>query len=393
MKKISYSLLAMLWCLAATAQQSFDQFLSEVLENNLAFKARQSETEARYLENRIGLNPANPEVQGGYLWGSPSAIGNRKDFSVGQELDFPTVYHHQNKLAELRNAQADLSLEQFQLELEQTAAALWVDLVSLNQRIKVQNERHELAQRLASAYDDRLNAGDANRIDRNKAALNALQAEKQLARLKQEKQLLLIELASLNGNHAMTVENDQFMPVNLPVDFNSWALQLIESNPQVQWYVGANQVAEREVQLNKSQALPKITAGYMMENVVGEKFQGVTLGLSIPLWENKNTVKAAKQRAEASQLLEDNMQLQFRNELWKMYENVRLAAERVAGYRNEIEQMNQKALLDEALAAGQIALIEYLTELQYNYEAIDQLLDAERDLNRAWMQLKVLERN
>ncbi len=393
MKKISICLGILFTCFVVQAQDDFDLFLQSIVTNNLALKAQNSNTEAQQLENQRGLTPSGPEIQGGYLWGSPSSIGNRRDFSVSQEIDFPTVYHHQNKLAELRNRQADLNLEQFQLELEQEAAALWVEAVNLNRRIAVQQERYELAARLASAYDDRLAAGDANRIDRNKAALNALQAEKQLSQLQQEKELYRVTLSNMNGNETLAIENTEYIPVHLPESFDLWSTQIIDANPQYQWYMAQNSVAERELKLNKSRNLPKISGGYMSEDVVGEKFQGVTLGVSIPLWENKNSVKAARQRAEASQLANESFQAQYRNELYRIYRNVTLAYERVKGYREEIENMNQKELLDEALQSGQISLVEYLVELQYNYEAIDQLLDAERDLQLAWMQVKILDRN
>jgi hypothetical protein len=36
--------------------------------------------------------------------------------------------------------------------------------------------------------------------------------------------------------------------------------------------------------------LPKISAGYMSERVSTERFRGIT-GLSLPWWENKNTVR------------------------------------------------------------------------------------------------------
>jgi len=47
-------------------------------------------------------------------------------------------------------------------------------------------------------------------------------------------------------------------------------------------------------------------------------------------------------------------------------------------------------LLKDALDAGQISLIEYLLEMQFNYDAIDQLTEAEKALQLAWVKLKVL---
>jgi len=390
MRKINIALLLLLCGIPVLAQQSLHDVLQEIETNNTAYQAQQSLAEAQKAENRIGNTPDNPEIGGGYLWGSPSAIGNRKDLSVSQEIAFPTVYHHQNKLADLRDLQADLSADQYRLALMQEAAQLWAELVNLNQRIAIQQERTDLAGKLANAYEERLTAGDANRIDRNKAALNFMQMEKALARLQQERELLQLSLNAINGNQPLPVEQTVYEPVSLPADFEQWAQAVMQNNPQARWYTLEADAADRAVRLNRSQSLPKINGGYMMENTVGEKFQGVTLGLSIPLWENKNTVKAARLRQESNQLEQQDFQLQFQSSLQKLYRSVQLASARVDGFREELASIQQQDLLQEALRVGQISLIEYLLEMQFNYEAVDQFVDAERELQLAWVKLLVL---
>jgi len=390
MRKISSVLLMLLWVIPAMAQQSLDKVLREVEKNNLAYKAQRSSVNAQKAGNHVGNTPNNPYVDGGYLWGSPSAIGNRKDISVNQEIDFPTVYHHQNKLADLRDFQADVNAGQYRLALNQEAAQLWVELVNLNQRIAIQQERAALAKKLDNAYAERLIAGEANLIDRNKAALNFIQSKKDLARLQQEKELLQLSLDALNGNQPLPVGQVNYEQINLPPDFELWAQGVMQNNPQARWYTLEAEAADRAVKLNRSKSLPKINGGYMMENTVGEKFQGVTLGLSIPLWENRNQVKAARLRQESNQLEEQDFQSQLKTELLKLYRSVQLASARVDGFRKELETVQQRDLLQEALDAGQISLIEYLLEMQFNYEAIDQLVEAEKELQLAWVKMKVL---
>jgi len=262
--------------------------------------------------------------------------------------------------------------------------------VSLNQRIAIQRERTELAVKLGNAYEERLTAGDANRIDRKKAALNVLQAEKELARLQQEKELLQLSLNAINGNQPLPVSGETYEPVRLPAEFDLWEQAVMQNNPTARWYMLEGDASERELKLNRGNNLPKINGGYMMENTVGEKFQGVTLGFSIPLWENKNTVKAARLRQESTQLEQQDFQLQLETELQQLYRSVQLASARVDGFREELESMQQQELLQEALEAGQISLIEYLLEMQFNYEAVDQYLEAQKELQLAWVKMQVL---
>jgi outer membrane protein TolC len=330
-------------------------------------------------------------VEGGYLWGSPAAVGNRKDLSVSQEIAFPTVYHHQKKLADLRDQQAEMTAGQYRLALMQEAAQLWVELVALNREIAVRQERAGQAKRLAAAYAERLATGEANRIDRNKAALNALQAEKALEALQQERELLQLSLNGFNAGQPLVVTQNSYGEIALPPDFDSWSNSLLQQNPQARWYRLEADAAGRSVKLNRSKNLPAISGGYMMENTVGEKFRGVTLGLTVPLWENKNSLKAARLRQESSLLEQQDFQLRFKTELHKLYRSVELASARVEDMRHRLESMKQEELLKDALDAGQISLIDYLLELQFNYNTADQFAEAEKELYLAWVKLKVLD--
>ncbi len=42
------------------------------------------------------------------------------------------------------------------------------------------------------------------------------------------------------------------------------------------------------------QNLPKLSAGYYSESVLDLKFKGFQIGITVPLWENSNTIKNAK---------------------------------------------------------------------------------------------------
>lgn len=369
--------------------QSLEQLLGQVQQNNLAIKAKQAGVEVQKLEHRLGNNPPNPQFDGAYLWGSPAEIGSRKDFSVSQEIEFPSVYHHRKKLAGLLDRQAELGAEQFVLELKLEASALWAELVGLNRQIGQQQKRAEQAQQLASAYEQRLNTGEGNRLDRNKAALYAFQEQQHLEQLKQEKEMLQNSLNLLNGAKPFAVDNLDFETVALPVDKESWIASQLESNPLSQQYAANSEVAARELRLYQSQALPSLRAGYMLEKTSAEKYSGVSLGLSIPLWENRHAVKAARMNEQQMALQQQVFQLQFKAELEQLYRAVELASARVDAFKTELEKLEQAALLKEALDAGQLSLIDYLQELQFNYTAMDQLLQAEKELQVAWVKLKL----
>lgn len=391
MNRILNTLSFLLISFSVFAQTDLEQFLTEIETNNYSLKSTESSVEAQKLENRTGLNPSDPSIEGGYLWGTPSAIGNRKDLSVTQEIEFPTVYSNQNKLADIRDEQSDLEYSQQRLLVLQNAAQLWVEMVSLNQKQQELMKRLENAQGLADSYNEMLESGQGNIIDRNKAALYLLQVEKELEQLEQDKQQLSLKVTALNGNRPLLVNELDFMPVQLPENLDQWLAQMETIDPSLQYLGLEIKAGEHSVKVAKGKSMPSISGGYMMENTDAEKFQGVTLGLSIPLWENKNAVKAEQAKTEAVVLQERDYRLQWESELTQIYSEVESAKKLVVSYREQLDIIQQKELLDEALQEGQISLIEYLLELQYNYDAIDQLMEAERQLQKAYARMKVLE--
>ena len=121
----------------------------------------------------------------------------------------------------------------------------------------------------------------------------------------------------------------------------------------------------------------------MSEKVVGEHFQGISVGVSIPLWENKNTVKYAQAQTLALQSIETDRKLQFYNQLKIQFERAASLQETVNEYRQAIQSSSNTELLKKALDQGEIPLINYLMELSFTYQAMDNLLKSEYELNKA----------
>ena len=78
--------------------------LNEIVENNTTLKALKLETEAVMLENKTNLTLADPEFGFNYLWGSPSSIGKRKDFTATQSFDFTTLLGYKKGVAKIGRA-------------------------------------------------------------------------------------------------------------------------------------------------------------------------------------------------------------------------------------------------------------------------------------------------
>ena len=119
----------------------------------------------------------------------------------------------------------------------------------------------------------------------------------------------------------------------------------------------------------------------MSEKVVGEHFQGVTVGVSIPLFENKNAVRYAQLKNEAAQHREIDEKLRFYNEMKTLHTKAIALQQNIAEFRNQLSLESDLEMLQKALDKGAISLTEYLFEMKVYYDSLEKLLEMERELS------------
>lgn len=372
------------------AQQTPDDILLQIEQNNSTLQALRKTAEAEKLENRTGIYLDNPEIEFNYLWGNPQAIGDRKDIRVTQSFDIPTITGMKNRLATEQNRLVDIQYKADRINILLEARQYLVELAYYNRLLSEWNTRLEHARTLAAGYQQLFDEGDTNILEYNKVKLNLSTAEGEMARLEVERQATLAELRRLNGGEELIINNFTWQDELLPVSFEEWYSQVEQKNPVLEYVNREIELAKKQVTLNRAQGLPSFSAGYMREKVVGEAYQGLTLGVSIPLWENKNRVRQARTALKAAEIRQEDTRIQFYNRLRNQYERaygLQLAAN---GYRQALANLNNVELLKKALDAGQISLLEYMMEIGIYYDTITLALEAQRDFGLAYAELSAV---
>lgn len=375
-----------------SAQSRVDSVLSAIEKNNTSLSAMGKSTVAEKFKNQTGIYLQNPEVGFDYLWGNNSELGNRTDFSIMQSFDFPTVYGYRRQIAYFRNLQADLEYQQQRKGILYNACILITDIIYANAVNEEYGKRLAHAQSLADAFQLMYEKGEVSILEHNKAQLNLLNMKKEAEARNIERAAYLKQLAALNGGIAIELNEKSFQARILPADFDQWYSNSEKNNPALLWLKQEIEVTQQQEKLNRALALPKASAGYMSEKVVGEHFQGISVGISIPLWENKNMVKYVQAQTIALQSIEVDHKLQFYNQLKIQYEKAASLQQTVNEYRQALQTSNNNELLKKALDQGEISLINYLMELSFTYMAMDNLLKSEYELNKALSLLAQFEK-
>lgn len=382
-KKIIIALIGLAgFHLTVAAQNQTDRALTEIEKNNTRLSALRKRADADKLENKTGISLRNPEAAFSYLWGTPSGIGSRTDISITQSFDFPAVYGLKNQISDLKNEQLELEYQKQKKDVLLKARLICVDLIYTNALKKELMQRYAQAERIAGSFKSKFDAGEINILDYNKAQLSLLKLGKEMELLDTERNSSLGELARLNGGVPVEFTDDVFPQTLLPVDFDQWYAAAEQRNPLLNWLKKEVELSGKQVSLHKALSLPKFQAGYMSEKVVGEQFQGVTLGMSIPLWEAKNTVKYAKANEIAVENAAADNRADLYNEMKILHAKATELQNSSSEYQSQLKKFDNSRLLVKALDQGEISLIDYLLELSVWYESRNRVLELEKEKNR-----------
>lgn len=362
---------------------NLENVISEIEENNTTLQALRKQLEARRLGNRTGIFLPDPEAQFNYLWGDPSIIGNRINLALTQSFDFPTAYKYRRQISDDRNDQLNLEYNSRLRDIRFQARLVLTDLVYYNNMKAEYQRRLALAGEIASSFKARLDEGESGLPDYNKAQLNLLNVEKELENIRIEREVLLSELASLNGGQEVSVAGTGYEDRPLPDDFSQWYREAEKENPMLQWLTMEIGISSKQEKLNAALALPSFHAGYMSESVGGESFRGIAAGITVPLWENRNMIKTARAQTQAIQEEEEDKKLQFYHHLQAQYEKAVSLKKSLEAYRQRLDLYDNTIMLKKALDLGQISLAEYIVELSIYFESIDSLLEWEREFQTA----------
>ncbi|MPL98057.1 hypothetical protein SDC9_44255 [bioreactor metagenome] len=391
MRTIIITMLVLFAGITLNAQNNINPVLSSIEENNTTLKALREQVEADKLQNKTGIFLDDPEVGFNYLWGNPSNIGNRTDFSVSQTFDIPTITGMKSRLANGRNNLVEWQYKADRMNILLEAKQYCIELIYYNSLLKELYLRLEHAETIAKGYKDRMDRGDVSILEYNKVNLNLSTIQGEISRMEVERDALLAQLKRLNGGIDVVFNDADYGSRELPLNFNDWYVQAEDKNPVLAYMRNEIEVSQKQVSLSKAMNLPKFTAGYMSEKVVGQRYQGVSLGISIPLWSNKNQVKQAKASVAAAQSREADTKQQFFSQLQIQYSKAMGLKTTADKYRKSLANVNNTILLKKALDAGEISLLDYMVEMGLYYDNVNQTLAAERDYQLAFAELAAVE--
>ena len=351
--------------------------LAEIEKNNTTLAALRQKAVTEKQQNTMDNALADPTVEFSNSWGTRSGSVIKQNFSIEQELDWGTISGLRRNTSESENKIVDLNyLVERQVILAE-ADQLLVDLIYNNALYEEMSYREMRASDLRKLYEKKFFAGDANQLEVNKVRLNHTAIVAELRRVQAQGEEIREDLQRLNGNHPITVTSTAYGRSTLP-PLTELLQHTATRVPQMVKLQSTIEKEERKLKLRKAEGIPALSIGYAGEVAKGDNTNGITFGLSIPLWGNSRR-KVAQQRSALTlaELEKTDVETQIKGTITRQYKNALQLCQIANQFRKELSENQDLSILDKALSLGQLSLIDYLNEITFYYSARTQALEAD----------------
>ena len=387
MKQIAITLLcAASIATSGYAQRSIDEILRQIESASPEMQAQRELTSALKTEAKTGKYLSNPTVEMENLWGGAERAYNA-ELTVAQAFDFPTAYASRNKIARMQSSLYDNQQAAFRQQFLLDAELLCIDIIHLTRLDELYRQRLDRAVQMNDVYRKKMESGGANMMEYNKTNIELIDAQTQFDMNTAELQAKRRQLGTLTGNPDDTFADLQYPSRETSSPFEQISQGYLDGNPQIESLKNEVDINQRTVTLNRALSLPQFEVGYRHNFGVEGRYKGFLVGLSVPLFERKNTVKAAKARVSSSNVQLESTRRNLTSEVRRLYDQTLSLQRSIEATRELISNLKALETLDKALDAGQINIIDYLTESAVILQSKERLYQLERDYQAAAAQL------
>jgi outer membrane protein TolC len=351
----------------AQTPSSLEGILKSVAEHNTELRALQSAATAEKAENRSENNLEDPTVD--YLRQHNTLDGEHStEFNAIQSFDFPTQYVIRHRAITLRNEVVDRQYEAARREVLLQAKQLCLQMIYLNRQRVLLDQRLTNAEAMEKHADTRLATGDANILEMNKIKMERMNVNAERVKNVAEYRAALQQLLALNGNQPLEFDGTEYPAVDSrSTDYNTLHDLALTGDATLEATALQSRAAEKQVNVDRQGWLPKLSVGFRRNTTSVDADNGLYVGASIPIFQNRKKVAAAKARAVEARLTQQSQNEKAEAQFQSLYNEMQQLRAALEAY--DIPLMYSTLdVLKKAFGEGELSVIEYFTEMECIYQ-------------------------
>lgn len=363
----------------AQTKDKFSDIVSEIEANNLVVSVSKQSINSEKADLSTINNLSDPELEFSHQWGQ-KGIGNKWGIGISQSFEWPGVYQSRKK----RISSEQMALEQIHREtirkIRFEIRCSLIDIAYYKQLISITQSQMNRIDSLYSLYLKGVSLGEISKLDINKLKIERISASRQLNEAENAFKECVAKIVELNGGKdcSKIVSNITEIPNDELLSMDYYKSKSLLDDPTATYRLHQSDALNYQEQELKRSNIPGFSLGYNHDYELGEHFNGVSIGLILPIFSNKNKKAAIDQR----RLLIESEKIEAENSLKSTietsYGQVLNLDREICQYNSVLKDSDNIRLLDIALKSGHITLIEYLLEINYFIYAHKQLLEINR---------------
>lgn len=360
---------------------TINSVLDSIAANNTELKAMGADTQSKIAAIKASNNLGDTEIGFEYQKGD-NVDGKKYGFSISQGFEWPGIYIARAKANKSQISATEFEYLSKKLEILLSAKHLCLKIINSNKKIKTQTEIYNNIKQLYDKYEKGFKHGEISILDINKLKIELLNVKQELHRSVTERNSFIEMLTCLNGYNTISgIESVCSYPVQELYSIETYENHITTLDPEYNLSNAVLSSSEKEVSMAKMGWLPKFSIGYKYANELGDRFNGVDVGISLPIFSNRNNVSKAKAAKTALLYTTQDVLSSKMAQIKADYAQVVYLKEQVYSYSAVLSDSSNTEMLKKALNGGHISLLNYLMELRYFLDAQQSLLDLEYEYN------------
>lgn len=361
--------------------QTVDEVLSQIERNNKELQAQEQTIRASKLEVQAENNLEDPSVEYSPFYTRGISGMSSSELVVTQGFDFPTLYAARRQSGKWKQEVLDRQLRIFRRDILLNAKNLCLDLILYNQKQILLVQRKKNADELLVLFEKRLKEGDVGVLDVNKIKMELMNVQTEVVQNEAAHRSALQQLLAMNGNLPLEFTENTYPSLPELDSYNELYDEIMSTDATLLVADANVRAAEKELKVNRQSWLPKFEVGYRRNTSLDEKSNGFLVGGSLPLFSNRKKGKIIQAQVTSAKLQVENARLQAEAQVQSRYNEICKLREAMQAY--DVGLMYKTLdLLNEAVKAGQLSIIEFYTEADNVYQNLQAYMELENQYQK-----------
>ncbi|KAA3602824.1 MAG: TolC family protein [Calditrichaeota bacterium] len=381
------------------ANLSLQEAFQIALEGNKNILSRRENINIKKGEFWSKISLPNPEISWEFEEipkGEPFKNYGNQRFAITQEFEFPTNYFLKAKALNSGILVAEIETKAEENNLKNEVMKTYFEVVLSSELNKLARQNFVQTTKFYENVKKLEEFGETDKLSVLKAKVKKSIAQNELESSIQDSIFITKRFLNLLGISSEKI-NSLKLTDSLESSSNSYSNKVegLATNPLLQLTKLEKGSAKIDKWLTYSEILPNFSFSYFQDKTENsEKFWGVELGISVPIWliGYKGNIQQAKAKLRQAKFNKEFVELNLKNEFWEVESQLEKAKKQTELFKNEIllEAKEAFRVAEKSYQEGEIGFLDFFDSQQLLIEVQKEYLTAQFDYQVAKADLLTL---